>query len=346
VTLGLTFAKFSGFGRSTIDCGRASRCRRSSGRWGYEQVDGRRVLGIYILDSLKGLGYALRPTRMWIAFWLWFLGPPPVWAMASIPCMVSIEQSSCAAGISSGLSGWTIISTFLTVEIPAIGRPPLLVKTMAAVPLQSSWTQPDACRASSIKPAKTPGSNSSIGIAVSNRLPACLFNCEIGWNTRCARNLCNSNAAVSARSVASDAFWCASAARALASAAMSSDLRLNSFCRNPAIWPNLISIATPTATRPSATAEPHCSNQESYFGWMAAIATVAATPKNTNPPPNHAHDSQDSLDFSNSSSLALIMPFGRRHTGKGFRGFWIGISIGALMFVLLFAVWLGLGMPQ
>lgn len=35
----------------------------------------------------------------------------------------------------------------------------------------------------------------------------------------------------------------------------------------------------------------------------------------------------------------MIVPFGRRHAGKGFKGFWVGVAVGALMFVALFAVW-------
>jgi hypothetical protein len=133
------------------------------------------------------------------------------------------------------------------------------------------------------------------------------------------------------RSRASAASFVACAAILFASATFSSDLRLSSFWRNPAICPNLISAATPTATRLSAIAEPHCSQNESYGGWIAAMRTVATTPTNTNPPPTHSQFSQDSIDFSTSSSLALIMPFGRRHAGKGFRGFWYGIAAGGLV---------------
>jgi hypothetical protein len=45
------------------------------------------------------------------------------------------------------------------------------------------------------------------------------------------------------------------------------------------------------------------------------------------------------MDFSIAESVALIMPFGRRHAGKGFAGFWAGLGVGTLMFVALFAVW-------
>jgi hypothetical protein len=147
-------------------------------------------------------------------------------------------------------------------------------------------------------------------------------------------------------SAASCAFRLASSARALASTAFSSDLRLNSFWRSPAIWPNLISKATPIATKPLAMDDPHWSKTESYGGWKAAIASSATTPITTRAPPNHSQRSHDSMDFSSSSSLALISPFGRRHAGKGFSGFWIGLAVGALIWLLLFALWLGLGMPQ
>jgi hypothetical protein len=131
---------------------------------------------------------------------------------------------------------------------------------------------------------------------------------------------------------------CALAARSFATATCSSDLRLSSFWRSPAILLNMISRATPIATKLLASDDPHCSRKESYGGCIAAIATSAATPIITRPPPNHAHRSHDSMDFSSSRSLALITPFGRRHAGKGLKGFWVGVGVGALMFVILFAI--------
>jgi hypothetical protein len=84
--------------------------------------------------------------------------------------------------------------------------------------------------------------------------------------------------------------------------------------------------------------DPHCSRKESYGGWIAAIATSPITPAITNPPPNHAQRSHDSTDFSSSCSLALIIPFGRRHPGKGSVGFCAGVGVGALAFVILFVI--------
>lgn len=37
------------------------------------------------------------------------------------------------------------------------------------------------------------------------------------------------------------------------------------------------------------------------------------------------------------SSLAFIVPFGKRHAGKEFRGFWVGLGLAALLFSLIFA---------
>jgi hypothetical protein len=40
--------------------------------------------------------------------------------------------------------------------------------------------------------------------------------------------------------------------------------------------------------------------------------------------------------LSNWASVAFIVPFGKRHAGKEFRGFRVGIGIGALIFAALF----------
>lgn len=178
-----------------------------------------------------------------------------------------------------------------------------------------------------------------------------LYICPVGgfwfrYNSTLAASLPSSNAA-------SCAFWFASAARSAASAAcllamptFSSDRRINSLWRNPAIRLNMISSATPMATRLFASVEPHCSIHESYNGWYAAMATSPATPPITKAPPIHAHRSQAPIDRSRSPSLALIIPFGRRHAGKGFVGFWSGIAFVFLILVLFFGLWFVLGMPQ
>ena len=174
-----------------------------------------------------------------------------------------------------------------------------------------------------------------------------------GWPTSCSENrfIFNERGPIWARSSsirssaafvwdhASAALALASAACLLAFAAVSSDLRFSSFWRSPAICPSLISSATPIAIKLLATDEPHCSQKESYGGCIAAIATSAITPTTTSPPPNHSQRSHDSMDFSNSESLAFIVPFGRRHAGKGFAGFWAGIGVGALIFIVLFAIY-------
>jgi hypothetical protein len=172
---------------------------------------------------------------------------------------------------------------------------------------------------------------------------------EIPWLSRNVSARASSKAKLSStvRSVALAAFSVAlmaaafaSEARISAAATFSSDLRFNSFWRSPAICPNLISKATPIATTLLARDEPHCSQKESYGGCSAAMATSAITPTTTKPPPNHSHRSHDSMDSSSLESLALVMPFGRRHAGKGFKGFCGGVGVGALMFIALFAIYL------
>ena len=68
---------------------------------------------------------------------------------------------------------------------------------------------------------------------------------------------------------------------------------------------------------------------------MTNSANTAAT---TIPAHPHSQRSQDDEAFPNWASVAFIVPFGKRHAGKEFRGFWVGLAIGALMFGLLFVV--------
>jgi len=122
-----------------------------------------------------------------------------------------------------------------------------------------------------------------------------------------------------------------------ASAILRSDRLFNSAWRLEAIRPNCTSPATPRKTNALASDDPHRSQNESYGGWIAAIANSAKTPKARMPAQYHAHDSQESIDWSNSSLLAFLNPYPRRQAGN-FRGFWFGVGTGALMFVVLFAI--------
>jgi hypothetical protein len=139
---------------------------------------------------------------------------------------------------------------------------------------------------------------------------------------------------------------CASSASLVVSATFSSDLRLSSLSRLNAILLNWISPETPSATKELETTDPHLSQKESYEGWIPASITSAIRPTTTSPPQSQPQDSHDSPDSSRSPSLAFLTPFLRRHAGKGFRGFWIGIAIGSLIWALLFGLWLVLGQPQ
>jgi len=51
----------------------------------------------------------------------------------------------------------------------------------------------------------------------------------------------------------------------------------------------------------------------------------------------HSQVPQDDDALSNWSSLAFIVPFGNRHAGKEFRGFWIGLGLATFLFSLVFA---------
>lgn len=128
----------------------------------------------------------------------------------------------------------------------------------------------------------------------------------------------------------------ASAARALASATSSSDLRFISWSRLNPIRLNWTSPATPIKTSAVANVDPHRLQTESYDGWITPRITSATSPNATSPPKYQLQCSQESAETSKSPSLAFFTPFMRRHAGKGFRGFWFGIATGLLMFGLLF----------
>jgi hypothetical protein len=70
---------------------------------------------------------------------------------------------------------------------------------------------------------------------------------------------------------------------------------------------------------------------------MPAIMSSASTAATTIPAQPHDHSSQVDDALSNWVSVAFVVPFGKRHAGKGFRGFWIELGLGALMSASLFA---------
>ncbi len=119
-------------------------------------------------------------------------------------------------------------------------------------------------------------------------------------------------------------------------ASRSFDRLRNSVWYRPSILPNRTSPAIPNAIIASAIAVPHCSRNESYSGWMPAMINSATTPTITNPANPHSQVSQDSDARSNCASVAFVVPSGRRHSGKAFRGFWWGVGGGTLIFGLLF----------
>jgi hypothetical protein len=147
----------------------------------------------------------------------------------------------------------------------------------------------------------------------------------------CARNRWVSSSAAAARSIALPA-----CSVALANCLF--DLSRSSVCIRPSLLPNSTSPTMPKAITASAVAVPHCSRNESYGGWTPAIINSAITATTTNPAHPHSHRSQDDDAFSNLVSAAFIIPIGRRHAGNGFRGFWIGVGVGVLIFGLLFGV--------
>jgi hypothetical protein len=62
----------------------------------------------------------------------------------------------------------------------------------------------------------------------------------------------------------------------------------------------------------------------------------AITPTTTSPAHAHSQYSHDDDACSSWFSVAFIVPFGKRHAGKEFRGFWAGVGIGVLIFGFLF----------
>jgi hypothetical protein len=128
------------------------------------------------------------------------------------------------------------------------------------------------------------------------------------------------------------------AARRIASASLAFDRLRNSVWIRASFLLNRTSPTIPRAITVSAMAVPHCSRNESYGGWMAAMANSATSATTTAPAHPHSHRSHDDDADSNWFSLAFIVPFGKRHAGNEFRGFWVGAGLVALIFVVLFAV--------
>ncbi|MGH7007720.1 MAG: PAS domain-containing protein [Stellaceae bacterium] len=136
----------------------------------------------------------------------------------------------------------------------------------------------------------------------------------------------------------SSAEICRHAVAFTTSASISFDLRRSSVWIPASFRPKITSPTIPRAITASPSATPHRSRHELYGGWTAAMINSAATAAATSPAHPHSHRPHDDDALSNWSSVAFIVPFGKRHAGKEFRGFWIGVAIGALIFALLFLV--------
>lgn len=129
-----------------------------------------------------------------------------------------------------------------------------------------------------------------------------------------------------------------SAALSTAFLTSSFDRRRNSVWIFASLLANKISPTIAKAITTSAKNDPHLSRKESYDGWMPAIISSATMAAVTKPAHPHSQRLQDDDAFSNWFSVAFIMPFGKRHAGKEFRGFWVGLGIGVLIFASLFAI--------
>jgi hypothetical protein len=93
----------------------------------------------------------------------------------------------------------------------------------------------------------------------------------------------------------------------------------------------------PIATAASATVVPIVFKPESYGGWIYAITNSAITAPTTTAAHPHSQVPQDDDAISNWASLAFVVPFGNRHAGKEFRGFWVGLGLTVLLISLIFA---------
>lgn len=151
-------------------------------------------------------------------------------------------------------------------------------------------------------------------------------------------SFCNSAVASAARSFASAADLTASAKIFSASSTRLFDLRLNSVWIRESFLLKMTSPTMPKAIAPSITDVSILSQSEAYGNGQIARKTSANTAAATNPAQPHSQRSHDDEAPSSWASVAFIVPFGKRHAGKEFRGFWVGAVIGALMFMVLYAL--------
>jgi hypothetical protein len=278
-------------------------------------------------------------------------------AAASMPAFLKAAARANAACLFwSGASGCHAICTLVTITPTQIdlssnwrGR------VVGLIPVQVMNSHPPCWSAASKKFNSPRNSGSFEAIPQANcidgKLAATAETAVIcSADSRCgALYLANS-------SCASAAFCSAAAARSFACAALSSKTPLSnstwasrSFDRfRNSVWilasnrPNRTSPTMPSATAPSMQTPPHCSMNESYGGCIHAMMsspTIAAT---TSPAHPHSHRSQDSDAVSSWLSAAFIIPSGKRHAGSSFRGFWIGLAVGSLMFAILLVIELSL----
>ncbi len=232
-------------------------------------------------------------------------------------------------------SGAIWISTFSALREPAkglVGPRSFTTAGPNVIVPHACWCHLAAVSISSMSQQKLACSPSPEPNPISNLIPANT------WRSFAIRSACGRKTA--RRGVSNlTSFVSAFVARSNTAASLSFDLRCSSLWRLWPMRPNWTSIAMPNATSAFATADPHCSKNESYGGWYAAMAISAATPKTTSPAPNPPQRSQDSPESSNSFSLAFITPSVRRHAGKAFdRGFLFGAGSGALIFLVLLAI--------
>jgi hypothetical protein len=150
-----------------------------------------------------------------------------------------------------------------------------------------------------------------------------------------SRNM--ANFASSNRASASAARALASAAVFVASASCLFDRLRNSVWIRASNLPKITSPTMPMAIAASAARLPNRFKAESYAGWTYAITNSAIIATTTTAAHPHSQVPQDDDADSRSASLAFIVPFGNRHAGKEFRGFWVGLGITALLFSLIFA---------
>jgi len=130
----------------------------------------------------------------------------------------------------------------------------------------------------------------------------------------------------------------ASTSRLLDSVSSAFDRRRSSVWMRASFRLKITSPIMPKAIAASIAAVSIRSQSEPYGSGKSARITSANTAAATNPAQPHSQRSHDDEASFSWVSVAFIVPFGKRHAGKEFRGFWTGVAIGALMFGLLFFV--------